>query len=421
MRSSIRTFRNNTGALFAIQIANYALPLLLIPYLTHTLGVRLYGLIAFGLAIVQIACIITDYGFSLSAVYQIAKQQDDRSALGKIISAVFISKLGLLVPVIGLLSIFILFQEKYADHQAFLWLLLIPIIGQTLQPTWFFQGIERMAFITLATVLSRALYLGLVILWVSAPEDYRWVAIANGFSSIAAAAIGIGMMLKLGYQPRWCNWAFLRQTLKESAEFFWSRAAVSTYTAGGAFFLGLVSTPLQVAYYSAAEQLYKGAQSLFGPLSQALYPHMAKHHNFPLFFRILKASIALSLSGLLTGALLGPRAIQFIFGPDFLPAYQVLIIFLLTFTITTPSILLGYPFLGALGNAKAANMSVIWAGIAQIIILHICYLSNFQQATHIAVTVFIVEVLVLTYRAYKSKETYKEFISSPKNSSDTCR
>src|SRR5690606_19873322 len=101
-----------------------------------------------------------------------------------------------------------------------------------------------------------------------------------------AAAIGMLMMWRLGCRLTWPGWSFVRETLSQSVMFFWSRAAVSTYTAGGAFFLGLFSTPLQVAHYSAAEQLYRGAQSLFQPLSQALYPHMAKHRNFNLFFRV---------------------------------------------------------------------------------------------------------------------------------------
>ena len=405
MTHSARSLFSNASALFVIQIANYILPFLLIPYLTRVLGVSLYGVVAFGLAIVQIACIITDYGFSLSATYKIAKQSEDKPALRKIISAVMLCKAGLLIPVIILLGLFIFAQDKYAEYQLFLWLLLLPIIGQTLQPIWFFQGIERMAFITLYTVLSRTLYLGLVIWWVSVPADHYWVAVANGVGSIVAAIIGIGMMLRLGYWPQWCGWKFVKQTFSESTEFFWSRAAVATYTAGGAIFLGLVSTPLQVAYYSAAEQLYKGAQSLFSPVSQALYPHMAKHRNFPLFFKILKYVIALGLAGLVSGVLVGNWAIHIIFGVDFAPAYPVLVVFMITFFITTPSVLLGYPFLGALGNSKAANTSVIYGGAIQVILLIFAYLAESYQATHIALTVLIVETIVLAYRTHSAQIT----------------
>lgn len=402
MSSRTGSLLSNASALFAIQIANYVLPFLLIPYLTRVLGVSLYGVVAFGLAIVQIACVLTDYGFSLSATFQVAKHSNDKTTLRRIISSVMLCKLGLLIPVILLLCIFIEIQNKYTQYNLFLWLLLLPILGQSLQPIWFFQGIERMTFITIYTVISRILYLGLVIIWVSTPAEYYWVAVANGVASIVAATVGISMMLRLGYWPIWGGWSHLRKTFVDSTEFFWSRAAVATYTAGGAVFLGLASNPMQVAYYSAAEQLYKGAQSLFGPVSQALYPYMAKNRDFPLFFKIFKLAIALCLIGVIVGIFISPWVITMIFGEAFKGSHVILIVFMITFAITTPSTLLGYPFLGALGDNKSANLSVMYAGILQIIILFALYLTGKHEAVSVALSVLGVEFFVLLYRAKKS-------------------
>lgn len=413
MRKPNSVLFSNTGALLAIQIANYLLPFLLIPYLTRVLGVSLYGVVAFGLAIVQIACIITDYGFSLSATYQIARQQNNRIELQRIISAVTTCKILLLIPVAALLAIFILTQDKYDNYHTFFWLLSIPIIGQTLQPIWFFQGIEKMGCITVYTVISRILYLILVIWLVSTPDDHYLVAVANGAASLIAATIGIGMMLRLGYRPIWCGWNFVKDTFRESTEFFWSRAAVATYTAGGAIFLGLFSSSTQVAYYSAAEQLYKGAQALFSPLSQSLYPHMAKHQNFPLLLKILKAVLAASFLALVVGTFIGPWLITLIFGPGFTETYSILLIFMATFLFSAPSILLGYPLLGALGDSKSANVSVMYAGALQLIFLSACYFLDFDLGWHIALTVLFTEIFVLIYRSKASMRLIKSLPNNP--------
>ena len=255
VEENTRSVFQNATALMIMQIASYLLPLILIPYLTRVLGVTLYGITAFGLAIVQIAAILTDYGFVNSATYKIAREQGDKLAVRKIISSVMACKILLVLIVTVLLGIFILTQDKYQQYESFLWLLLLPILGQTFQPLWFFQGIERMALITIYTVSARILYLVLAILLVNSPKDYAWVAVANGAGQVMAAVIGIAMMIRMGYTPVRVEFSQVRQVFKESTQFFWSRAAVSTYTAGGAFFLGLTSTPLQVAYYSAAEQI----------------------------------------------------------------------------------------------------------------------------------------------------------------------
>ena len=399
---------SNAGALFALQLANYLLPFLIIPFLTRTLGVSLYGVVAFGLALVQIACIVTDFGFNLSATRQIASHSDDREFIRKVIGAVHVCKFFLLVPIGLLFLVFIFSQEqKYGEHASFFFLLLMPVVGQTFQPIWFFQGIERMGFITVFLVLARSSYVVLAILWVSVPEDYVWVAIANGVAQILGALVAVGFMVRLGYAPIWPDWPFVRRIFTESVEFFWSRAAVATYTAGGVFFMGIVYTPINVAYYSAAEQLYKGAQALLQPLTQALYPYMVKRKDVMIFFRVFTVVTLLALVGCGIGLVTGNWFLVLIFGEDFSQSYPLLCIFLIAFCVVAPSVLLGYPFLGAFGDSKSANRSVIIGGGIQVVVLTFLYLSGITEGLVVALSVLLVEVFVLSYRVIKARDILK--------------
>lgn len=401
----VKKLASNTGALFALQLANYILPFIIIPFLTRKLGVSLYGVVAFGLAMVQIACITTDFGFNLSATRQIASNPTDREFIKRVVGAVNLCKFLLILPVVLLLFVFLHFQEqRYGEHTVFFWFLLIPIVGHTFQPIWLFQGIERMGFITLFVVLARSTYVLLALLWISGPDDYTWVAIANGTAQAFAAILATVFMIRLGYAPIWPGWTFTRRIFSDSLEFFWSRAALATYTAGGAFYLGLVSTPTTVAYYSAAEQLYKGIQSLLQPVSQALFPYMTRTKDTKLFVRVLKISIALSLLALGVGTLSGEWLLATIFGPEFAASYPLLVIFLLCFCITTPSVLLGYPFLAALGDARSANLSVILGGVVQLSLLASTYAVEWRTAIAVGSSILLAEAAVLGYRCYKGKK-----------------
>lgn len=398
----------NTGALFVLQLANYVLPFILIPFLTRKLGVSLYGVVALGLAMVQLACIFTDFGFNLSATQKVAQNYKDKVYIRKVVCAVHICKFFLLFPIVFFVFLFVVLQkEMYEANEAFFWLLLLPIVGQTFQPLWLFQGIERMGFITLFVVIARGFYVVLVLMWVNVSDDYLWVAIANGTAQITAAIIATGFMLRLGFTPLWPGWRFVKDVFFSSMEFFWSRAAVATYTAGGAFYLGLVSGPVAVAHYSAAEQLYKGAQALFQPLSQALYPYMTKSRDINLFFKILKFIVALSVVGLAVGLLIGKWLLVSIFGSDFSESYPVLAIFMVTFCMTMPSILFGYPFLGAMGDNRSANRSVMVGGVLQVLLLMLIYILGWTNGFLVAGSVMIVEGFVLTYRALKVNSMVK--------------
>lgn len=397
---------SNARALFAIQISNYIIPFLIFPYLTYRLGPNLFGVVAFGLSLAQTACIITDYGFNLSATYKIAKHQSDKEKIKEIHSAVIICKIGLTIFVGILLSLFISFKSQYSEYNKYFLLLIIPIIGQTFQPIWLFQGIEKMSYITIYTIISRLTYILLTITLIKSAKDYFLIAISLGISNISAAAIGFYMLAKMGFSFKRVSLGCIKNTFRESTEFFWSRAAVATYTAGGALIVGISSTPVQVAYYSAAEQIYKGGQAIFSPLAQALYPYMAKGKNISLFFRILRISIIITILGAITVAFLGKLILTTVFGSSFIESYPILIIFLITFIINTPSVLIGYPFTGALGNSRQVNISVLYGGATQMLLLCACYMLELTQAIYISITVLIAELVVLIIRSKNARRTY---------------
>jgi PST family polysaccharide transporter len=410
--SNTRTFAINTTALFIIQLSSYVLPFLLVPYLTRVLGVEIYGVAAFGLAIGQFCCMITDYGFTLSATREISKHRENKQLLNRVIGAVFTCKSLLLLFVVPCLAYYAFSQESYIDHKQFLLLQIIPIVGQTFQPIWLFQGIEKMKSITYYTLISRLLSLTLTLLLVKTSEDLNWLAFANGCAHVSAALMGILMIYRIGYRPIWPGWNFCKLIFQQSTEFFWSRAALASFTSCGAIFLGIFSSPIQVAYFSAAEQLYRGGQSIFAPVSQALYPHMVKHKNFKLFFRVLKLSICCCIIGVLIGGYNSHFIVEFIFGKDLIGSADVLIIFLIALLANVPSVLLGYPFLGALGKTKLANRSVIIAGLLQMGLLFWCYAANATSGLYVAFTVAGIELVVLSLRIVWSRKYYFKAINS---------
>lgn len=68
-----------------------------------------------------------------------------------------------------------------------------------------------------------------------------------------------------------------------------------------------------------------------------------------------------------------------------------------------PSILLGYPLLGALGDSRSANYSVIYAGFIQILLLSLLIFFNHLESIYVALSVLLVETFVLVYRSVRSK------------------
>jgi len=396
--AALKKISGNAGALFAIQLANALLPLLLAPFLTRVLGKDGYGLFALGIAFIQIATILTDYGFGLSAVYQIARSRGNMDKIRRISGAVYACKLALCVLATACVFLYPLVQDSYAAHRGYFWVLSLSVIGITLQPVWLFQGLERMGAITLYVLVSRLSFVGLTLLLARNAGDLELVAWLNGLSHLLAAAIGLAFVYRAGAWPRWTGWRYAKRIFASSTEYFWSRLAVASYGAGAILFLGTFSTPAQVAIYSVAEQFYRGAIAVYSPVTQALYPHMARHRDVALFKKLFALALAVAAVGIVMGVILGPWLIDLVFGHEYAQSYGVFFVFMLALAAAVPSILLGYPFLGALGNASAANRSVVFAGLIQVLALAALYAAGWFSALAVVGAVLAAEVSALLWR-----------------------
>lgn len=393
---------HNAAALLIIQVANQFLPLLTVPYLTRALGVNAYGAYAYALAIVAIACVVTDFGFNLWATAEVATNRDNRLRIQQLYGEVTGAKLLLLGFCLPMIWIYAANSGIAIEFHCALYLSALPLIGLTLQPIWLFNGLERMTYITIFVIVSRIAFLLLSLNLIVSAEDLPLLMAINGFSQIIAAVLGVIILAKLGYVPIQPRLSDCFNVLKKAFPFFLSRLAVSTYSAGGALFIGAVSGTRSVAIYSVAEQLYRGALAMLSPLSQVMYPYMVRTGNYRVLMKVIGGATLTACLGAAASAYFGSFVIRLLFGDDFIAALPVFQVFLLAIVINTPSVLLGYPMLGSLGKFNLANRSVIVAGGLQVIMLCIWYYLGYTSPVDVATAVLIAELAVLMLRSFWS-------------------
>ncbi|WP_162812857.1 oligosaccharide flippase family protein, partial [Vibrio cholerae] len=92
-------------SLLLVQLANYLPPLLILPYISRVLGINGFGVVSIILSISAIIYVITDYGFSLSSSYWIAKHRVNKKNISYYIGAIFVSKTILMI----IISVFLFF------------------------------------------------------------------------------------------------------------------------------------------------------------------------------------------------------------------------------------------------------------------------------------------------------------------------
>lgn len=393
---------SNFFSLTSLQGFNYLLPFLTLPYLVNVLGVEKYGLVIFAQSFIVFFNIIVDFGFNLSATREISIHRDSRDKVTEIYSSVMLIKLFLTLASF-LVLLFIVFTFNKFNNEILLYFIsFLMVIGQALFPIWYFQGHEKMKYITFINILSKLIFTIAVFLFVKEKTDYLLVPLFNGIGVLCGSLYAIYIIRKD------FNQKIILQELKtikyyfnQSSQFFLSRVSVSIYTAANSFVLGIFTNNTMVGYYSVAEKMYLAIQSPYTPLTQVLYPYISKNKNILFFKKIFYITIIFNVLFVLLMYFSSEFIFNLLFDSNITnESLQVFNFFLIANLVVVPSILLGYPFLAALGFSKYANMSVIFGSIFHLSALLTLILINRITLFNIAVLVIITESLVFFLRMY---------------------
>jgi PST family polysaccharide transporter len=398
-----RVLAENFLSLSTLQVLVYIIPFITLPYLTRVLGVYNYGLVNFAIAFNTYFIIITDYGFNLSAVREISVNREDPHRVSEIFSSVMLIKGILATLSFCILLLVILNIPRFSvNWQVYIFAFGL-VIGNVIFPTWFYQGMERMKYITVLNVLTNLIFLAAIFIFIKRPSDYLYVPLLQSMGTLTTGVIS-QWIIRTRFNVRF-HLPPLRtvyETFRDSTQFFLSRVSVSIYTSSNSFFLGLFAGNTAVGYYSAAEKLYTAAQGLYSPLMQVTYPYMAKTRNRAFHRKVLRYSLILNT--ILCGGIIlfAPTIIGILFGPQYMPSVNVLRLLAVALMVVIPSILLGYPFLAVLGQQRYANGSVIIGSIVHLIML--LAVSAFMNIYIVACLVIITETIVLAIRVYGIKK-----------------
>jgi len=396
-----RRLLENFAFLSLLQGVNYVLPLITLPYLVKVLGPEKFGLIAFAQSFIQYFNILTDYGFNLSATKEISLHRKNREKVSEIFSSVIVIKLLLLILSFAIITIIIFSFEKFERNWLIYYLAFGIVVGQAIFPVWFFQGMEKMKYITFLNIIAKFIFTISIFVFIHKTSDYIYVPLLNSLGFLTSGILSIWITIRNFNVKIYIPQAeVLTKYFKKSTQFFLSRVSVSIYTSTNAFVLGLFTNNKTVGYYSIAEKLYTALQQLYHPLVNTLYPYVAHKKNIHLYKKIFKFSILINTIIVFILFSLSHYLIEIIFGNGLEASAKVLKILLLSALIVVPSILLGYPFLAALGFADYANLSVVAGSILHLSGLAILSALDIISIYSVAFMVLITEAFVFVIRLY---------------------
>jgi PST family polysaccharide transporter len=299
----------------------------------------------------------------------------------------------------GILWILTLTINRLAEHQLLFLLTYGLVLGNVLFPIWFYQGIEKMQYSTSINLLGRVLYIILIFSFIHHRDDYLLVPVFNSAGIVTTGIICLWLALKkFGVKFHIPSWQIIVTELKQGFQFFLSRVSVSMYTSFNTLILGFVATDQVVGYYAAAEKLFIAMRTAFYPLVTALYPYMANRRQVGIFKKLFYPAVGGAIIAAVVIFNFSDVITELVFGAGFAPSASVLQLFSLIVPIVTASILLGYPFLAALGREKYANFSIAIGSVSHLLL--IVLLIPFMTMHRIVLVTMLTETIILAIRIY---------------------
>ena len=172
------------------QAVNLISPLLVIPYIVLVCGEEGLGKSGVGVSLALIAIVLVDYGSYINGTKEVAINHKNQSVLEEKFITIYLSKLILLLLVLLFCGLIIITIPFFHRDKSQLFLSLLIVVGQFINPTWFLQGIQNFKWISIINVLSKGIYVVLVLLFIKKPEDYIYINSFLGVGSIIASSLG---------------------------------------------------------------------------------------------------------------------------------------------------------------------------------------------------------------------------------------
>ncbi len=388
------------------QLISLLLPFLVLPYLSRVLGSADLGRVAFAIAVGQVFFIISEYGFNLSGPKLVVANKNSRHDLGKIFLSISFVRIFISMACVACLFFLSMVFDKINQDFELVLASSVALAGGVLFPQWLYIGLEKVGKISIINIISRAFAFGLVFVVVDGPDDIILAIFLQMVGGVIAGLLSLPFLIReLDFGSFRClSFKDLKFRMLDGWYAFLSTSAIAVYTTANVMILGLLVSPAALANYHVAEKLIRGMQSAYGPLSNAIFPHvqgLIKSNELLAKRFVFRMMIFLGFASVFVSAVLyfySGVVLVAIFGSEYYSAEAMFKVFLVMFPISIFANIFCVHCLAAFGYEKKMSHVLMTAAVFDIMVF--TALSYFFGGIGASVANLIVELFVFLYSGY---------------------
>lgn len=255
------------------QILVLILPLITTPYISRVLGAENIGIYSYTISITTFFILFGSLGIALYGQREIAYVQNDKKKYSNTFWEIVI--LRAITMFISLVIFYFTFANGNNDYQLYYKILILEILANIIDISWFFQGLEEFKKTVVRNIIVRLISLFCIFTLVKSQKD---LPIYFGIYVLSTFLGNLSLWL---YLPKYINkipindLRILRH-LKPTISLFIPQIAVQVYTLLDKTMIGTIITDKsEVGYYEQSQKIIKMILTIITSLGTVMMPRIA--------------------------------------------------------------------------------------------------------------------------------------------------
>lgn len=289
-----KTIITNFSFLSIFQIFALLSPLITYPYLIRVVGLEKYGVVIFAQALVSYFSLIINFGFNISGPKDVAICRNEHKTLSEFVSSIYIIK-SLLWVLCFIVYMALIFSSDFFHDNLIVYIFTFFItLNDVFFPAWFFQGIEKMKYITYVNLFVRSLFIIAIFILIKGPSDYVFIPLLNSVGALIGGVISTYLVFKKeGVDFIHVPKALIFIRFKEGVTLFISTISQQVYLYMNKLIIGKFLGMQEVTIYDLAEKITLIMKTLIGTIAQATFPKISREKSISYINKVMLLVVSL--------------------------------------------------------------------------------------------------------------------------------
>ena len=254
-----------------LSLSSVVFPLITYPYVFRILQPAGTGSVSFAVSLISYFNMIAQLGIATYGIRRCAQVRDDREALSKTAQELLLINLIMTAIAYAALIVTLFAVPQFHEDRILYVVISANILLTTIGMEWLYRALEQYVFITVRSLIFKAIAVVCMFLMIRRPEDY----VIYGALTVLA---GTGSyLLNFLYVHRFIDLRLrgsydLRQHMKAIFIFFGMSCATTIYLQLDVLMLGFLKTKVDVGYYDVAVRIKVVLVNIVTALGAVLLP-----------------------------------------------------------------------------------------------------------------------------------------------------